>query len=314
MANTKMKSSQIKLTIADLLELDRQYLGGYFREILANPLEGIKIGVVNSGILEINPGGVFHFFFNGLVKFTRWGYWLSELSINYNPSTNEFLLSNFNGGIRLYASSIVLEQDPDGEALRVTSDGTPKVWIGNLEVGNLTLNDLSVDNLNAGTIQCNGLSSPLGEVFGYFVTAYKVTAMGYDPIYEINGKKYATFLSGINGIREELTGIVYLQNVEGKYVGEIDFENAIEGSDIWVFKQITDFGENWENLVVLLTAGFDGKVWYEKKINEGKIIVYGDREGEVSYRLCSLRFDHQNWDKEVSDEKVKAIKVISKNA
>ena len=85
---------------------------------------------------------------------------------------------------------------------------------------------------------------------------------------------------------------------------EVDFGSAEKGSDLWLFYQITDFGKDWEKLVVLLTPGFEGKTWYEKLPSENKLIIYGipnsrfniqDSGIEVSYRLTAPRFDWQNW-------------------
>jgi hypothetical protein len=145
------------------------------------------------------------------------------------------------------------------------------------------------------------------------LTVNKVNANTIDPIYNINGKKYATYVAGMTGIKEETTGVLSLRKNGNKYFAEINFKKAKEASDIWLFKSVTDFGDNWENLVVILSAGFDGKVWYEKKPKEGKIVIYGEKEGEVSYRLTAPRFDHEKWPNISKDENVEGMAVILKN-
>ena len=75
---------------------------------------------------------------------------------------------------------------------------------------------------------------------------------------------------------------------------EIDFDQVEKGSDLWLFKEITDFGKKGENLVVMLTAEGRAQVWYEFRAKENKLIIYGDGPVSVSYRLIALRFDHAN--------------------
>jgi len=133
----------------------------------------------------------------------------------------------------------------------------------------------------------------------------KVNAGTVDPIYNINGEKYATYLPGMTGVKEETTGVAQLacsgQRAACSYV--IDFSKVEQGSDLWLFWQVTDFGKDWNNLAVLLTPSFDGRVWYEKKPGEKKLIIYGQPYSllptpyslEFSYRLTAPRFDHEKW-------------------
>ena len=55
---------------------------------------------------------------------------------------------------------------------------------------------------------------------------------------------------------------------------------------------------------MLLTPNFDGRVWYEKKPAEKKLVIYAALGSpltlpspslEVSYRLTAPRFDHAEW-------------------
>lgn len=139
--------------------------------------------------------------------------------------------------------------------------------------------------------------------------AGKINAGTVDPIYTIGGERYATYLPAMTGVKEETTGVaeVKCQNSNVKCEYAIDFSKAEKGSDIWLFYQITDFGKDWENLTVLLSPSFDGRVWYKKYPSDGKLIIYGDKDGEVSYRLTAPRFDHSTWSNIVSDESVQGF-------
>jgi hypothetical protein len=135
------------------------------------------------------------------------------------------------------------------------------------------------------------------------ITATKLNADEVDPPYTINGKKYATYMAGMTGLKEETSGVVTLKN--GKAV--LDLMGAEENSDLWMFTQTinlagkiyisesghiykTDSEKVLNNIVVLLTPSFDGRVWYEKK-NGHILINSSEKSGEISYRLTAPRFD-----------------------
>ncbi len=130
-----------------------------------------------------------------------------------------------------------------------------------------------------------------------------------DPIFEINGSKYATYLPGMTGIKEETSGVVVL-DVSHKYI--LDFSRAEVGSDAWLFYHATDFGKDWGNLAVLLSAGFDGQVWYVKEPVSGRLILYGSEAGEVSFRLTAPRFDHVSWPNVYTGEATQGLTVPEK--
>jgi len=116
----------------------------------------------------------------------------------------------------------------------------------------------------------------------------KLTVGTVDPVYSIGGKQYATYVAGMIGQKEELTGTLKLEDKE--YV--IDFNNQEEGSDFWLFAEITNLKDNFDSLAVLLTSSFNGDVWYEKDLDKMTLTIYGDKDGEVSYRLTAPRYDH----------------------
>jgi hypothetical protein len=134
-----------------------------------------------------------------------------------------------------------------------------------------------------------------------------------DPIFEIDGKKYATYMADfVGGTRSETSGILKLENVSPNQSNQyqpavvINFDNLEVGSNLWLFWQTSN--KNIKDVAVLLTPGFQGEVWYEK--SENTIIIYGNGVGEVSYRLSAPRVDYQNWGNIVGDQSLMGIKVI----
>ena len=120
----------------------------------------------------------------------------------------------------------------------------------------------------------------------------KIDASAYDPVYTIDNITYATYLPGMSGgLKEEVTGTVMLNS---DYT--IDFKNLEVGSDLWLFYQVTDFGDEMENLQIFLTPSFNGNVWYKKDPLTNTLTIYGTEDGEVSYRFTSNRHDWMEWD------------------
>jgi hypothetical protein len=134
-----------------------------------------------------------------------------------------------------------------------------------------------------------------------------------DPVYNINGEKFATYAAWMIGQKEETTGVIRnWRIVNGNWQAIIDFASAEKGSDAWLFYQISDFGKgkSWEDLVVLLTPNFEGRVWYQKDSANEQLIVFARpitndqlpiTDYEVSYRLTAPRFDHAKWTNIPSD-------------
>ncbi|HXK32310.1 MAG TPA: sialidase family protein [Candidatus Paceibacterota bacterium] len=119
----------------------------------------------------------------------------------------------------------------------------------------------------------------------------KLTVGTLDPVFNIQGLKHATYMSGMTGVKEETTGIVRL--TDGEYA--IDFNELEQSSDLWVFYRITDFGSNWNKLTVLLSAEGPGGAWYKKEPQNNRLIIYSQTANSVSYRFSAPRFDWQKW-------------------
>ncbi len=119
-----------------------------------------------------------------------------------------------------------------------------------------------------------------------------------DSVYTISGTKYATYGHSTVGAKEEVgvrLEVDSLNTATGRYEHSVDFSTLPRGSDLWLFYQITDFGENWQDLVVTLTPGFDGRVFYQLLPEEKKLVVASTEPGSVSLRLFAGRFGASRW-------------------
>jgi|GEM_PF-4289692 len=147
------------------------------------------------------------------------------------------------------------------------------------------------------TIGSSGATTSIGTGGNGTLVASKVTVTTIDPPYWINGQKYATFVPSMVGLKEEMTSTVRLQATDNpklyKYV--IDFDNLVEGSQMWLFSRVIDLDPAMENLTVLLSSDSDAKVFYKKDLARRQLIFFGTAPAEISYRLTALRFDHADW-------------------
>ncbi len=142
------------------------------------------------------------------------------------------------------------------------------------------------------------------DVQNYDVTNVdKLTVNTIDPIHEIDGDDYATYVSFYaGGQKMETSGIITLKSVfhGGRISKEnqeifsyvIDFDKLEKGSDLWLFWKTIH--QDMDSLVVLLSPSFEGKVWYEK-VNDSKLIIFAKSSGEVSYSLTAPRYDYEKW-------------------
>jgi hypothetical protein len=203
--------------------------------------------------------------------------------------------------------------------LQVTRSGTTVSSVsfpnGNVGIGTASPGyKLDVVSAGTGTARFGTASGDSVVVGG---GAGKLDVGTVDPIYDINGVKYATYLPGMVGQKEEAAGTLNLRptvNNSKLYEYVIDFDNFIPGDDLWLFRKITDFSVNWNNLAVLLTPNFAGQVWYKKNPGKNQLIIFALplpsnlEEGqaasvyEVGYRLTAPRFDWASWTNFVHDQ------------
>ena len=118
-----------------------------------------------------------------------------------------------------------------------------------------------------------------------------------DPPYTINGEKYATYMSGMVGVKEETTGILATNEyVEGLgYKKTINFNNQIKGSDLWLFGKTTNLKENISRMSVLLTPSSQTKTWYNVDEINNSLTIFTSAPTNISYRLTAPRFDDASW-------------------
>lgn len=172
---------------------------------------------------------------------------------------------------------------------------------GNLGVGTATPSyKLDIASGGATTARLGTSASDLVTIGG---GAGKLAVGTVDPLFRIEGEHYATYMAGMVGVREELTGTVRtsIRGERGWY-GTLDLAGAERGSDLWLFGRITILGKEWKLLAVILSSDEPGSVWYEKDAGSGKLRLYTTEEGaEISYRLSAPRFDYEAWKTRVTD-------------
>ncbi|MFP4459432.1 MAG: hypothetical protein ACLFSQ_07580, partial [Candidatus Zixiibacteriota bacterium] len=113
----------------------------------------------------------------------------------------------------------------------------------------------------------------------------KIDALFVDPVFQIEDKKYATWMSEGIGMRIDVVGQAQL-NQHGEY--KIDLAAQPEGSDLWLFYQTVADGtivpfvtpQNKANLM----ARVDGSVLYVELID-------GVKDAKFGYRLTGKRRD-----------------------
>lgn len=134
--------------------------------------------------------------------------------------------------------------------------------------------------------------------------AGKIDVGTVDPVYTIGGKRYATYMAGMTGVKEETTGVLRLKCKDESSVCStvINFGDLDEGSDLWLFAKTTNLVKNFKAMTVLLTPSFNGNAWYEKDANNLHLTIYGSIAGEISYRFTAPRFDSEVWGNKSSAE------------
>ena len=168
-------------------------------------------------------------------------------------------------------------------AHKLTVDGTLNI------TGNITL-DGSI-NISSTNGQDIFIDAGGGEVYIGDGTG-KLTVGTVDPLFSINGESYATYLSSMLGIKEEITGRAKTAKQGDVFTHVIDFDKEKKGTDLWVWRQIVDFNEGNVEVIATPYGGFARMYYY---ISSNKIIFVSDKEVEFSFRLTGKRFDYKDW-------------------
>jgi hypothetical protein len=174
------------------------------------------------------------------------------------------------------------------------SSGTTSLAIQG-DITNLdTANPFSISSSNDQDITIN---AGAGTVVIGASGAGKLDAATIDPPYTINGSKFATYMAGMTGVKEETTGNVRTEEyVPGVgYRATLDLADSPEGSDLWLFAKASNLQNTLDKLVVLLSSSGSTKTWYELDALRGKLYLYALSPTTISYRLTAPRFDSYAW-------------------
>ena len=142
----------------------------------------------------------------------------------------------------------------------------------------------------------------------------KINVGEIDPVFDIDGEKYSTYVPDIaGGLTTQTFGKANLSfNQEsGKYEYIICFDALEKGSDLWLFGKTTDFGKEMENLTVLLTPEKEtANLYYQLDPKENQLIIFGEKPVTFSYFLSAPRIDHKkHLDNLAEDQDLGGIKV-----
>jgi hypothetical protein len=144
------------------------------------------------------------------------------------------------------------------------------------------------------------------------LSVYKLSADVIDPLYTLNGANYATFVASIvGGVKEEYVGKIKIRKAvmtpEGReYEAMIDFAAAEEGSELWVWYQVVDFGKDKVEALITPYGKFANTYYF---IDGERLVFRADRPVEISYRLIGKRFDWRDWPLKPFDQSGKGLEV-----
>ena len=206
------------------------------------------------------------------------------------------------GGVKFYT------QNNTGNTQRTdttaTFDGYQRMVInmsGNVGIG---IADPGTNKLYVnGATYINGnlaLGTNNISLTGNISNVTKLTVQTIDPLYEIDGEKYATYAASVaGGVKEEYVGKGTLGECKKECVYAIDFENIEKGSDLWVWYNAVDFSK--DNVEAFVTPyGASADIYYA--IDDSILSFHGNRSVEFSYRLIGKRHDWKNWPTYVKDQ------------
>ncbi len=181
------------------------------------------------------------------------------------------------------------------EVLTMASGGN--VGIGNNNPG------YKLDVVSGGATTAR-IGTGSGDTLTIGGGAGKINVGTVDPIYQIGNDKFATYMAGMIGVKEEVTGELAISCVNGRCEKVIDFGEEPRGSDLWLFGQVTDIDRHLPQASIILTPSFDGRVSYRKGDGEITIIATTfsqEDEVRVSYRFTAPRFDADKWGNTTDD-------------
>jgi len=195
--------------------------------------------------------------------------------IEHTLTNGSWTIQNPSGG-NVGKAALIVVQNMGGDIFTASAGATTKFTIANN--GNVTISG-------------SGTMLTVGGGTG------KIDVGTVDPVYSIGDNKFATYMAGMVGVKEETTGnITTSQYIPGVgYRTVIDFKQEAEGSDLWLFSRTTDIKNNIDKMVVLLSPSDNTRTWYEVDEANYTLSIYSSRPTVVSYRLTAPRFDYAQW-------------------
>jgi site-specific recombinase XerD len=214
-----------------------------------------------------------------------------KLEVNGNVVAQRFIDTAGSGAYYLDAAAAGTGLSIDGD---IVSNGAFSIT-SNATNGNITI------NAGSGTVVIGAAG------------AGKLDAGTIDPPYTINGEKYATYMAGMTGVKEETTGVTYANEyVAGVgYRSTLDLATSPEGSDLWLFSKASNLKASLDKLVVLLSSSSNTKTWYEIDPIMGKLHLYSLTPTTLSYRLTAPRYDSGNWANTRGDDSESAGHIVN---
>jgi hypothetical protein len=169
--------------------------------------------------------------------------------------------------------------------------------------GSFTTLTVSATTTLNGTTTINGNWNFAGAAIGNLnmngnniVGVNKLTVATIDPVYEIAGKKYATYVSDTIGLKMEAYGKARLTKAGSTYRYVLELGDAPRGSDLWLFWHTIDEGKELGNISLSLTPeGGRANLWYEIEPQNKRVTVYGDAPVKFSYHIVAPRHDAKKW-------------------
>jgi hypothetical protein len=230
----------------------------------------------------------------GANVFPRLGFF-SEYNSLTAPSTRNWVIQPGND-TATSRHKLIIRTGAGTDALTVDTNG-------NVGIGT-TAPAYKLDVASAGSLTARfGTNASDTVVIGD--GAGKLSVGTFDPVYNIDGKKFATYGLSTIGIKEETVGTIKIERKEeGKdyYFAEIDFNNLTEGSDLWLFSKITALKKNINKLSVFLTPNSRTHVWYQVDPENFKLYFFAEKPTIISYRLIAPRFDFEKWKNTLENE------------
>jgi hypothetical protein len=154
---------------------------------------------------------------------------------------------------------------------RMVIDSSGNVGIGTASPGSNKL-AIAGGNLDLGGNNITGVN--------------KLTVNSIDPVFQINGQQYVTYVPDTIGQKVEIVGQAQLVNGEWK----IDLSQQKENSDLWLFYQIV----KPETIISLISSQSNASLY--GYIDGSNLVVKlkdGDPQAKFSYQLTASRIDEK---------------------